>query len=101
MIADQAATFAPKKAADIPDDVFLDAVTQAIRARSTKDNFAFTWASRWDVEAVLAGHPELVGEVHEYPTMPTNLVLAKARKLILKGKLLGCVCGCRGEFHLP
>ncbi len=94
-------TFAPRKAADIPDDMFINAVNQAIQTRRAKEGIAVTWATRWDVEAVLAGHPEQVGEVHDYPTMPSNLVLAKARKMILKGKLDGCYCGCRGDLRVP
>lgn len=32
---------------------------------------------------------------------PEKVVLAKARKLIRRGVLTGCVCGCRGDFEIP
>ena len=32
---------------------------------------------------------------------PNKLVLAKLRKLINKGIIDGCACGCRGDFDLP
>jgi len=70
---------------DIPDSVFLDAVR---RTPGTAGN----WRMRWNV------HTEL--ELAVGP-IPENLLLAKARKLIAAGKLGGCDCGCRGDWHLP
>ena len=63
---------------------------------------------RWDVGLVLAGHPELAGDrfgdtdlnAAAESGLPENLVLAKARKLIKRGLLDGCACGCRGDFEL-
>jgi hypothetical protein len=85
------------KCADIPDDQFLDAVAAVIRKRGM-------WANRWDVAAVLDGHPEWIGERAatdgESVRMPEKLVLAKARKLIRRGLLSGCFCGCRSDFEL-
>jgi hypothetical protein len=71
---------------DIPDEAFLDAVR---RAPGTS---AMNWRMRWDVHAELE---EAIGSV------PVNLLLAKARKLIGAGKMGGCPCGCRGDWHLP
>jgi len=34
------------------------------------------------------------------PTLPFNLVKAKMRKLIKRGLVNGCACGCRGDFIL-
>ena len=81
------------KAADITADAFLAAVDDAARLRG------FSMATRWDVAAVLAGHPEDVGENPvDYPEVPERVVLAKARKLIRQGRMGGCACGCRGDF---
>lgn len=83
------------KASDIPDEVFLAAVD---RARS--GGYA---SNRWDVTAVLAGHPELVGLPSgrgPFERMPAKVVLAKARKLIRRGLLEGCECGCRGDWRV-
>jgi hypothetical protein len=75
---------------DIPDSVFLGAVLR------TPGNFGSTapdaWRMRWNVHAELEA---TIGPV------PENLLLAKARKLIAAGKLGGCPCGCRGDYHLP
>lgn len=71
---------------DIPDEAFLNAV------RRSPGTSAMNWRNRWEVHAEL----ELALGV-----IPENLLLAKARKLIAAGKMGGCPCGCRGDFHLP
>lgn len=69
---------------DIPNGVFLDAV------RRTPGTSAMNWRNRWEVHATLE---EVTGWI------PENLLLAKARKLIAAGKMGGCPCGCRGDWH--
>ncbi|MEU6233816.1 hypothetical protein [Kitasatospora sp. NPDC047058] len=70
---------------DIPDGVFLDAVRRSPAVGGVG------WRMSWDVHAALEF---LVGPV------PVNLFYAKARKLIARGLLGGCACGCRGDFHI-
>lgn len=91
------------KASDIADSAFLNAVDGAIAERSRVEGSPRTiGATRWDVAAVLAGHPEHVGGTPvDYPDMPYKVVLAKARSLIRRRLLSGCACGCRGEFERP
>jgi len=93
----------PRACKDIPDEVFLAAVDEAIRLRSADDETVWTWATRWDVAAVLAGRPELVGTGAACdPTLfPPNLMSAKIRQLVRRGLLDGCACGCRGELSRP
>jgi hypothetical protein len=67
---------------DIPDEAFLDAVR---RAGPTG-----TWRMRWDVQTELE---KTLGPI------PGNLLMAKARKLKAAGKMGGCDCGCRGDWH--
>lgn len=82
------------KAADIPDATFVAAVVEAARLRNSPT------ADRWAIACVLAGRPEDVGVNFDgYPHMPNKVVLAKARKLVLRGLLSGCACGCRGDFE--
>jgi len=77
------------KAADIADEVFLEAVAETMPMHGCT-----SWRARWDVHATL--NRKLGTEI------PEKLFLAKARKLGLKGKLLGCTsCLCRGDYHLP
>lgn len=84
------------KAADITDEAFLSAVDDVCQLRWGGVGIG---ASRWDVAAVLSGHPEDVGvSVVDYPGMPDKVVLAKARKLVRRGLVDGCACGCRGDF---
>jgi hypothetical protein len=71
---------------DIADDVFLAAVEQT-------EPLARSWRMSWAVRKTLEG---LIGE-----PVPDKLLIAKARKLIDRGLLHGCPCGCRGDFHLP
>lgn len=56
------------------------------------------WVSQWD----LAGALRLAGyRAHHGPYgMPSGLVRAKASRLIERGLLDGCTCGCRGDFEL-
>ncbi|MCX4886064.1 hypothetical protein [Streptomyces sp. NBC_00847] len=70
---------------DIPDAAFVDAV----RARAAGSAH---WAMAWDVLEELE---ETVGPV------PRNLFFAKARRLVARGLIGGCPCGCRGDFHVP
>jgi hypothetical protein len=87
------------KAADIADDAFLDAIDEVVRLRSEPGNPWTIGASRWDIAAVLAGHPEDVGgSPADYPDLPPKVVLAKADRLARSGKVDGCCCGCRGDF---
>jgi hypothetical protein len=74
------------KCADIADDIFLAAVTAT-------EPIAGTWRMRWAVQETL--------EARLGTEIPENLFLAKARKLMLKKKLHGCPCGCRGDYHVP
>jgi hypothetical protein len=81
-----------RHARDIPDRLFLAAVDAA-----TLDGAG--WATRWHVGMVLGGLP-LQPFVDEVPGVPAKVVLAKARRLIRRGLLSGCDCGCRGDFEL-
>lgn len=69
---------------DIPDETFLDAV------RRSPGTSAMNWRMRWEVHTSLEA---ALGWI------PENLLLAKARKLVTAGKLGGCPCGCRGDWH--
>lgn len=71
---------------DIPDQVFIGAI------RRTPGTTVMSWRMLWHVQDELA---QTIGPV------PYNLFLAKARKLRTAGKIGGCPCGCRGDFHLP
>ena len=87
------------KAADITDDAFLAAVIEVAFIRTELYGPWGIGSSRWDVAAVLAGHPEdVAGSPQDYSNMPDKVVLAKARKLIKRGLVDGCACGCRGDF---
>lgn len=91
------------KAADIPDVAFLDAIDEANRRRTELTGHTFTAASRWDVASVLAGHPEAVGtaeSARSWPDTPSKVVLSKIRRLVHKGLVAGCSCGCRGNLEV-
>jgi hypothetical protein len=72
---------------DIPDELFLAAVR-----RTSGLGGPSNWRMSWDV------HTELETAIGP---VPENLFRAKARKLCDAGKLGGCPCGCRGDYHLP
>jgi hypothetical protein len=70
---------------DIPDGVFV----AAVRLAPSIGGYG-GWRMRWDVQPLLE---EQLGPI------PERLFLAKAAKLIDRGLLGGCPCGCRGDFH--
>ncbi|GHJ01603.1 hypothetical protein TPA0906_34680 [Streptomyces olivaceus] len=72
---------------DIPDAVFLDTVRSCPGTHGPSN-----WRMRWDVHARLE---DVLGSI------PDNLFLAKAARLMRRGLLGGCPCGCRGDYHLP
>ncbi|MGP3750830.1 hypothetical protein [Streptomyces sp. IBSNAI001] len=72
------------KCKDIPDDVFVTAVRNASAFGPVR------WRTRWEVAEQLEA---AIGPI------PENLFMAKARRLIARGLIGGCPCGCRGDFH--
>ncbi len=87
-----------KHARDISDAQFLSAVVLAEKLQG------YDGATRWNVGAVLAGFPYFIGsDSFDYAAVdaavPPKVVLAKARRLVRRGLLDGCTCGCRGSFE--
>lgn len=74
------------KAADIPDNLFLEGI------RELSDG-GRTWVYRHQIDAWLQGRLGV--------EIPWKVSLAKARKLIKQGQLSGCGCGCRGDYEIP
>lgn len=70
---------------DIPDATFLAAV------RSTPAVSPIGWRLAWKVHETLNAAMGV--------EIPTNLLMAKARRLESRGLLGGCTCGCRGDWH--
>ncbi len=66
---------------DVPDDVFLTVV------RDIRDEQGRTFVSWRRIEQA-------------FPDVPFKVLLAKARKLIRRGLLNGCACGCSGSFEI-
>lgn len=71
----------PPKAADIDGDALLAAIWAYIEFSGHRA------AQCWDIEPW-------------YPSIPPKVVRAKLARLIAKGWLDGCACGCRGDFTL-
>lgn len=92
--------FGYRHARDIPDELFLEAMQIAARERAEVQGWSRPLpANRWDIGAVLAtGH--IADFDAETPGVPPKVVLAKAKRLIARGVIRGCDCGCRGDFEL-
>lgn len=65
---------------DIPD-------APLVRFVARKQTELGTWVCVWDLEP-------------PYSELPDNLFRAKMGKLINKGYLTGCNCGCRGDYEV-
>lgn len=67
------------KAADIPTEDVLVAVAH-VQTHNT-------WATTWDLEAIL-------------PSWSPKVLRAKLAKMIRRKLLRGCSCGCRGDYEV-
>lgn len=74
------------KASDIDDMEFL-MVVDRVQHDGAYHPTPVRWALRMEVE-------------QEFPDVPWKVLLAKARKLIRRGLMDGCTCGCRGDYEL-
>lgn len=81
------------KAADIADDLFLAGVRELRQVPMIHGTSDYGWVMRWEIDAWLS---EQLGV-----DVPWKVSLAKARKLIKRGLLDGCACGCRGDYVIP
>jgi hypothetical protein len=69
------------QAKDVPDDVFLTVV------RDLRDEQGWSLVPWHLIEP-------------SFPDVPFKVLLAKARKLVRRGLLDGCACGCSGSFEI-
>lgn len=77
----------PWQAKDINASDIQAAIECVIRCKSTPTQPWTIGASRW--------------EIHEFfPNVPEKVLLAKLSKMVRRGKLMGCACGCRGDFNV-
>lgn len=80
------------QAKDIDDSFFLQMLDFAsnlpVGVRYDRPwDFRPHWVFIFDIERLL-------------PMFPTRVILSKAKALIRRGLIKGCVCGCRGDFEL-
>jgi hypothetical protein len=75
------------KASDIADATVLRLLATPRVCATDHVYDGLGWWSRWDVCARFPGYPERV-------------VIAKLRRLMTRGLVAGCLCGCRGDFEL-
>ena len=107
---------AVKHARDIPDETVIELVRACCEARCNGDETwgwhggrpgwrppetwptdmrddsehpKSHWANRFDIAKALGLEDK------------EKVVLAKLRRLILRGEITGCYCGCRGDFEIP
>ncbi|MGW5519294.1 hypothetical protein [Nocardia africana] len=83
---------------ELPDRSVLGVIGQLSEAAYWPYPKPGHWVSRWD----LAGALRLLGfrAHHGVNEMPSGYVVAKARRLLDRGLITGCGCGCRGDFEL-
>lgn len=79
------------QAKDIPDEPILALLANL---PPWPDGMARRWGTMWP------GGEASVHDVMPAGT-PEKVALAKMRSMIRRGLVLGCACGCRGDFELP
>ena len=92
-----------RKCSDLPDIVFLRAIDEACDWQQRANRGPANAAMRWRVSAILAGHANSLGtsfNVDEWPGVPEKIVSAKIFKLVRRGLIDGCHCGCRGDLEI-
>lgn len=78
------------KCADIPDLTVLRAIDRISREPwwdGEPPTGRSRWVMRWDLNGA-------------FPAVPPRLMWAKCARLIRRGLLTGCSCGCRGDYEL-
>lgn len=87
------------QAKDIPDEAFLAVVREFNEGRAPDK--VLTWPGS-DIPDYLVTGPRwaMVWDVAERLEAPEKVIRAKAAKLIRRGLLDGCACGCRGDFDV-
>lgn len=78
------------QAKDIPDALVIAIVRDLGWYKRATCRFRDLWWSYWwDVQLTLE---------HYLPGVPAKVLEAKLRRLIARGLLTGCPCGCRGDY---
>lgn len=91
---------------DIDDRVILAGIVVACELRTRvdplRDGQPWRTCFSWDLEAVLAGQPELVGrhDGERRQWIARKLLIAKLAHMQRRGLIDGCTCGCRGDFEV-
>src|SRR5678815_4892395 len=94
------------QAKDISDDAVISLVRACNEARCNGDE---TWGwhggrpgYKHDPNTPAQGHwANLYDITKALGNPPEKVVLAKLRRLINRGLITGCGCGCRGDFEIP
>jgi hypothetical protein len=75
------------QAKHLPDQQVMEAIAILAREAGARwEDVPQRWVMIWDLTEQLGA--------------PHKVVLAKVRKLIKRGMLGGCACGCRGDLHV-
>jgi hypothetical protein len=77
------------KASDITDEEFVRAVDRVQHSQPRPHPDYLPWAT-WMA----------LGEQAELRCVPPKVALAKSRKVLKRGLVTGCGCGCRGDFEV-
>lgn len=67
------------QAKDIPDESIIATIEAQVKAQ---------------------GHPATRRGIAEALGLNEKIVLAKLRKMVRRGLITGCACGCRGDFEV-
>lgn len=89
------------QAKDIPDLLLLQAIDSLSRQVRMAGDFTALVGDDYTAVGMVDPHWVFTWDLEkELPEYPWKVLLAKCRKLIKRGLLDGCTCGCRGDFVL-
>ena len=93
-------------ARDIPDESVLELVAACNEGRCEGGEGWHGGAPgygenlSWEKDQSISPHPLSRWDLARALGVPEKVALAKARRLIRRGKMKGCYCGCRGDFEI-
>jgi hypothetical protein len=88
------------QAKDISDEEFLEVVRKYNDGEMPDEVISWPNHPEWKEQIISGPRWASVWDLEKYFDAPRKVILAKASKLLRKGLMDGCACGCSGSFEV-